>query len=463
MLTSWRPSPAATPPNIVLILADDLGWSDLGCYGSTLYETPHLDQLAADGMRFTDAYAACSVCSPTRASILSGKYPARINLTEFIPGNFYPYEKLLPGKHVLGMAPKEVTVAEALQAAGYATAIVGKWHLGREEKHHPSTQGFDVVIDGTSGAPPSYFSPYRNPHLSDGPPGEYLTDRLSQEAAKFIEQHRDRPFFLYLAHNAVHTPVQGKPWYVEKYREKMKRDKSQKDPTYAAMVQSLDESVGQLLAKLDELNVADRTVVIFFSDNGGYSAYTNNDPLRGGKGLSYEGGIREPLIVRWPSVVKPGATCRVPVTSVDFYPTLLEIACAHGDAEHNRNLDGLSLLPLWKDPAAKLGREAIYWHYPHYYVHLKSRPHGAVRAGGYKLLEFYEDGQIELYDLEDDVSERHNLAERMPDTATKMLEMLHVWQRRVGAQMPRPNPAYDPDPNRRYKGGRSFYSLQKGS
>ena len=452
---------AATPPNIVFILADDLGWSDLGCYGSTFYETPHLDQLAAAGMRFTNAYAASSVCSPTRGSILSGKYPARTHLTEFIPGNFYPNEKLLPGRHVLHMSPEEVTIAEALHEAGYATALIGKWHLGRDAEYHPSKQGFEVVIDGTSGPPRNYFSPYRNAHLLDGPAGEYLTDRLTVEATRFIERNRDRPFFLYMSHNAVHTPVQGKRAHVEKYRQKLKTDKSQKDPTYAAMIQSLDEGVGRLLRALVEQAVADRTLVIFFSDNGGYSSYTNNSPQRGGKGGLYEGGIREPLIVSWPGVVKPGIACNLPVTSVDFYPTLLEIAGARGDAQHNHHLDGISLQPLLRDSNAKLGREAIYWHYPHYYVHLNSRPHSAIRAGDYKLIEFYEDGRTELYDLNRDVGERQNLAAESPDKVRQLLSKLHAWQARVNAQMPRPNPGYDPNSDRRYKDGRSFYQLKK--
>ena len=454
-------------PNIVFILADDLGWSDLGCYGSTFYETPHLDRLAAAGMRFTSAYAACPVCSPTRSSLLTGKYPARNNLTEWIPGVFYPYEKFLPGNHALNMALEEVTIAEALREAGYATGLVGKWHLGRDAKHHPSQQGFDVVVDGTPGQPRTYFSPYQNPSLPDGPSGEYLTDRQTQEAVTFIEQHHKQTFYLYLAYNAVHTSaqtdarVQGKPAHVEKYREKMKTDRSQKNETYAAMIHSLDEGVGQIVAKLDELSLAERTIVIFFSDNGGYEKYTNNTPLRGGKGVLYEGGIRVPLIVNWPAVVRPGSTCEQPVTSVDFYPTLLAVCGAVGDPDHNRQLDGISLVPLWNDPQSELPREAIYWHYPHYYEHLQSSPHSAMRAGKYKLIEFQADNHIELYDLAADLGERHNLAAEVPDQANELRQRLSDWLRRVDAQMARPNSAYDPDPERRYQGRRSFFALEK--
>ena len=448
---------ADSRPNIVFILADDLGWVDLGCYGSTFYETPNIDRLAAAGMRFTDAYAACPVCSPTRASILTGKYPARLDLTEFIPGNFYPHERLLPGKHMLHLVLEEVTLAESLESVGYATAHIGKWHLGREERHRPEHQGFEYVVDGSAGSPRSYFSPYRNPHLTDGPVGEYLTDRQTDEAIRFIErQDRDRPFFLYLAYNAVHTPVQGKQAYIDKYREKMKTDTSQIDPIYAAMVHSLDDGVGRLMDKLDALNIADRTIVIFFSDNGGYTRYTRNTPLRAGKGQLYEGGIREPLIVRWPGVVKPGSTCDTPVTSVDFYPSLLEIA---GAPKRNLQLDGVSLVSLWKSSTRPLDRRAIYWHYPHYYDALDSRPCAAVRSGSYKLIEFYEGPRVELYDLAKDPGESHDLAMHMPDKTAALGRMLHAWQKSVDAQMPKPNPDYDP--KRRTQGAQSFFNLHE--
>ena len=384
-------------PNIVFILIDDLGWRDVSCYGSTFYETPNIDGLASQGMKFTDAYAACPVCSPTRASIMTGKYPARLHLTDWITGHVAPNAKLSVPDWTMYLPHSEVTLAEALKTAGYVSASIGKWHLGGEE-YYPEKQGFDVNVAGyDKGQPPTYFYPYtvdreQNnsiPTMSGGEDGEYLTDRLTDEALKFIEDSRDRPFFLYLPHYAVHTPIEAKDSITEKYRAKIKPGQDPDNPAYAAMIESVDESVGRVLAKLDELGIADDTIVIFMSDNGGLSGIgdwlhiTSNAPLREGKGTPYEGGFREPMIVRWPGVVKPGSVSEVPVTSVDFYPTLLEIA---GVEPHPRHIvDGLSIEPLLKS-AGGVDRDAIFWHYPHYHL---TTPFGSVRAGDYKLIEFY--------------------------------------------------------------------------
>jgi arylsulfatase A-like enzyme len=426
-------------PNFVFILIDDMGWRDLGCYGSTFYETPHIDNLARQGMRFTNAYAACPVCSPTRASILTGKYPARLHLTDWIPGNKKPFAKLQVPKFHQELPHEEVTLARALKPAGYISAAIGKWHLGGKG-FLPEDHGFDLNFGGDHrGQPPSYFFPYQIPSIKTGEAGEYLTDRLTTEAARFIEKNKDKPFFLYLAHYGVHTPLQAKKDVIAKYQAKAKTVKPQGSPVYAAMVESVDDSVGRLTAKLDELRIADRTVVIFMSDNGGLERSTSNAPLRAGKGTPYEGGIREPMIVRWPGTVKAGSVCDTPVISVDFFPTILETAGMLTDPR--RVIDGVSLAPLLKQTAL-LQRDRLYWHYPHYHL---DKPFGAVRVGDFKLIEFYEDGRLELYNLKEDVSEANDLAKTMPDRAAAMRKMLDEWRHRVGADMPSPNPNYDPN------------------
>jgi arylsulfatase A-like enzyme len=444
-------------PNFVFFLIDDMGWKDLGCYGSEFHETPNIDRLANQGMRFTEAYAACPVCSPTRASIVAGKYPARLGITQWIGGNNQPtaYQHYLP--------LEDVTIAEAMKEAGYATAFVGKWHLGSKD-YYPQHQGFDVNIGGdSSGAPPTYFWPYkkRNRALDELPPGgeegEYLTDRLTDESIKFLDANKDKPFLLYLSHYAVHTPVESKPELTDKYKaksEKMpghdglrfvpvydryKTRMVQDNPVYAGMVESVDDSVGRVMGKLDELGVADNTVVIFMSDNGGLSTVaregsTCNLPLRAGKGWLYEGGIREPMIIKWPGTVKPGSTCAEPVTSTDFYPTMLEMAGL--PLKPDQHVDGVSLLPLLKQKG-KLERKAIYWHYPHYHGS-GNKPSGAIRAGDYKLIEWYEDNTVELYNLKDDIGEKNDLAAKMPDKAGELRRMLHRWLKQTRATVPTP-------------------------
>jgi arylsulfatase A-like enzyme len=425
-------------PNIVFILVDDLGWADLGCCGSRYYETPRIDQLAREGMRFTDAYAACPACSPTRASILTGKYPARLHLTDWIPGQTPPNSKLAIPDWRKYLGREEVTMAEMLKSAGYATAAVGKWHLG-PEPNFPEKQGFDLNVAGSNiGAPGSYFDPYgQRPRLPGGRPGEYLTDRLTDEALEFIAAHRQEPFFLYLAHYAVHTPIQAKPELIAKYRDKPGSN-GQTSAVYAAMVESVDQSVGRILDALERYQLTERTVVIVFSDNGGLArpTATSNAPLRSGKGFPFEGGVRVPLIVRWPGVVPAGSTCEDVVTSVDFFPTVLEILGADNGQAKIAETDGVSLLPLLTR-AGRLSRDAVYWHYPHYNP-IGGFPYGAVRQGDWKLIEFYEDGHTELYNLRDDIGETTDLATAKPEIASTLTEKLHRWRTSVKAQMPRP-------------------------
>lgn len=437
-------------PNVVFILIDDLGWRDVGCNGSSFYETPNVDRLAREGMRFTDGYAACTVCSPTRASLMTGKYPARLHLTDWIAGHARPYAKLRIPQWTQFLPLEEVTLAEAVRPFGYTTGFIGKWHLGDREEYWPLQQGFQVNIGGYSrGQPPSYFAPYRIPTMDEGPTGEYLTDRHANDAVAFLEAHRDEPFLLYLSMYAVHTPLQAKPDLIAKYEAKIRQapDKAQGRAVYAAMVESMDQCVGRVLDALDRLGLTRNTVVFFTGDNGGLigsmkDPITNNAPLRAGKGSAYEGGVREPFLVRWPGVTKPGSVCADPVISVDVYPTILDITGAPGDPAHNRAVDGTSLVPLLRGGAA-LGREAIYWHYPHYHPG-GATPYGAVREGDYKLIEFFEDQRVELYNLRQDIGETTDLAATQPELAQRLRERLAAWRTAVGAQMPTPNPDYDP-------------------
>ncbi len=456
-----EPAKPPAKPNLVFILADDLGWADLGCYGSAFYETPHLDQLAAKGMRFTDAYAACSVCSPTRASILTGKYPARLHLTDWLPGRPDRPDQKLKRPEIIDHLPlEEVTFAEALREGGYRTGFIGKWHLGGPN-YYPEKQGFDLNVGGCArGHPPSYFSPYRIPTLQDGPKGEYLTDRLTDEALKFIDGAGGKPFLLYLSHYAVHNPQQAKADMVAKYRAKTARlpppagpeflpegknqaRQIQNQPVYAAMVQSVDESVGRIMQKLAELGIEQNTIVIFTSDNGGLStsegAPTSNLPLRGGKGWHYEGGVREPLIVRWPSVTTPGSLCHAPMISTDYYPTFLEIAGL--PLRPRQHMDGVSFVPLLKGGAQP--ERPLFWHYPHY-SNQGGGPGGAVRFGDYKLIEWFEDMRVELFNLRDDLGEHRDLAAAMPERTAALRKQLHDWRESVKAAMPIPNPDYSP-------------------
>ncbi len=434
------------PPNIILILVDDLGWTDLSCQGSTFYETPHIDRLASQGLRFTHGYSACTVCSPTRAAVLTGKYPARLHITDWIAGHQRPYARLKPPDWTQFLPHAETTIAELLKKADYATFHVGKWHLGNEE-YWPTTHGFDENIGGNHrGQPPSYFFPYERdaiklPGLATGTNNEYLTDRLTDEALRIIAANKDRPFFLYLPHYAVHTPLQAKPDKIVKYRAKVKDDLPQHNATYAAMIESLDESVGRIVQKLEELKLAENTLVIFTSDNGGLTLnqVTSNVPLRAGKGSAYEGGVRVPLIVRYPPLVKAGTTCETPAMSIDLAPTIAELA----GVKDLPAMDGTSLLPLLKDPAAKLDRKSLYWHYPHYHPG-SATPYGAIRDGDWRLVEFYEYGKVELYHLLSDVGETTDLSAANSEKRDELLARLRKWRKDVGAQMPVKNPDYDP-------------------
>ncbi|MGD9556365.1 MAG: sulfatase [Mangrovibacterium sp.] len=503
----------AKRPNVVFILADDLGWSDLGCYGSRFYETPRIDQLAKEGIRFTNAYAACHVCSPTRASILSGQYPARLGLTDWLPGRKnFPFQKL---KNVVSEQHlpygENVTFPAVMKANGYTTAIIGKWHLG-EDSASCERQGFDLHIPSgwLKGWPAkSYFSPYQMPGLKDGPEGEYLTDRMTDEAINFMTENKDKPFLLYLSHFAVHDPIQGRPDLVKKYEQKLTQAKSpegvpyilegnpddktplsakamndllpeelysgfrvlpnrivkikqyQDNVQFAAMVESLDESVGRVLDKIKKLGLEDNTIVIFFADNGGMSAAnfgnpkriiqpdnlnnaysTSNLPLRGGKGWLYEGGVREPMIIKWPQKGVRGKVCDVPVISTDFYPTILDMVGIQPDYRFD---DGKSLVSLLKKTGRgknEIERRAIYWHFPHYSNHGMQSPGGAVRCGDYKLIEYFENSTVQLFNVAKDPGEHDDLSQTEPEKVKELSEMLHQWRKDAGARMMEPNPEY---------------------
>lgn len=438
----------APPLNVVLMVADDLGAHDLALTGSRFHETPHLDRLAREGVRFTRAYSACTVCSPTRAALMTGKYPARLKITDWIAGHDAPKAKLRPPADWVKALPlSELTLAERAKASGRATAHIGKWHLGGEG-FGPLEQGFEVNLGGDHrGQPPSYFSPYGLPRLADGPRGEYLTDREGTEAAAFIRGHRERPFFLQVAFHSVHTPLQAKAELVDKYRRKAARmGGAQTNAVYAAMLESLDAAVGQVLKALDEGGLAERTVVIFTSDNGGLvlgqNPPTSNAPLRSGKGSPHEGGIRVPLLVRWPGVAVPEARVEEPVISMDVAATVA--AAMAGQATPSLE-DGLNLLPLLKDPGARLPREVLGWHYPHYHPG-GATPYSAIRSGDWKLIQYYEDGRHELYDLAQDPGETRDLAASQPERVMALARRLADWQGKVGAQWPMANPEYQAKP-----------------
>jgi arylsulfatase A-like enzyme len=432
------------PFNVVLILADDLGWTDLGCYGSDLYESPHIDGLARDGMRFTASYSACTVCSPTRAALLTGKYPARLRITDWIPGLPPENPKLIVPDFTKHLPDEETTLAERLHEAGYATASMGKWHLGGAE-FYPEHHGFDVNIAGNHQPRPhpGYFAPYDIETIEQGPRGEYITDRLGAEAVKFIRAHADGPFFLYLPHFAVHLPIQAKKKLIERYQAKVRDGMRHTNAAYAAMIHSMDETIGQIRDTLEELGIAERTIVIFTSDNGGRVPTTSNAPLRAGKGSCYEGGVRVPLIVHWPGVTAAGSESSVPVITMDLYPTILEMLGLSSGKDPS--LDGASLVPLLRQSGG-LPERPLFWHYPHYqhYQQEGTTPYGAIRRGDWRLIEFYDDHRVELYNLREDVGERNNLAESSPERARSLRGDLHAWLRAVDAQMPTPNPNYDP-------------------
>ncbi len=434
-----------TPPNILFIMIDDLGWTDLHCQGNAALETPHIDRLAQQGMRFTDAYAAAPVCSPTRAAIMTGMSPARLAITNHLPDQkrFEPDNAVVRSAETVDhLALRYVTVAERLKEAGYANAFIGKWHLSgtrgemktTEPLRRPEYQGFDLNIGGCCfGGPPTFFAPYNIPGIETQQEGEYLPDRLADETIGFIRAHRDKPFFIALWNYTVHWPMEAPADLVEKYQAK--NHPRIKDVRYAAMIEAMDTAMGRIFRTLDELKLADNTLVVFTSDNGAYGGVSDMAPLRACKGYLYEGGIRVPLIVRWPGHVQAGSHCATPVISTDFYPTLLAVA---GCSIHpGQPLDGENLLPLFRQTGS-LGRKALYFHYPNYAFHRDNRLGGAIREGDYKLIEYYDDGSVELYNLKQDIGERIDLSGKKPHVAQSMKTKLDQWLRESGAKMPVP-------------------------
>ncbi len=466
-------------PNVIFILLDDFGYTDLGCYGSKFYETPNIDRLASEGIRFTDAYAACPVSSPTRAALMTGKYPVKTGVTDWIPGrqsyiSGLPQDRLLSKPFNLKLDTEEITIAEALKSNGYRTMISGKWHLGEDSIFWPENQGFDVNKGGYSKGSPNksaeangYFSPYGNPRLEDGPVGEYLTDRQTDEAIYFIEANKEKPFFLYLSFYAVHNPMQGKESMIEYFQAKadsmglseiqpftkekewiarapegdFKERTIQSYAVYAAMIYSVDENLGKLFDKLKEMKIDDNTIIIFTSDNGGLSTSegspTTNYPLRAGKGWLYEGGIREPLIIKAPGFISESSVSGVPVSTIDFFPTIMEIT---GTPLANFNCDGISILPVLQSNAIK--ERPIFWHYPHY-SNQGGDPGSAIRMGDYKLIDNFETGKQELYNLKNDLSESDDLILSNPEKARELYDLLVEWRIKSGAKMMDTNPQWN--------------------
>lgn len=465
--------------NIIFILADDLGWTDLGCYGSKFYETPNIDRLAHEGMLFTNAYAACPVSSPTRASFQTGKYPARIGITDFIRGRYHIPQKrkeiqqncpVLPVENIFNLPLTEVTIAEVLKQNGYQTAHIGKWHLAEDSLNFPQYQGYDINIAGCgkgSPGPGGYFVPYNNPELKDGPKGEYLTDRLGDECVKILQKFKDKPFFINFPFYQVHLPLIGKPDKVQYFKDKahkmgldtiqntfnenpdwkanqpfkemnLHERVIQSNPVYAAMISSMDENVGKVIAELKRLGLYENTIIIFTSDNGGLSTAesspTSNFPLKAGKGHLYEGGIREPLIAKWTNHFPAGKNSENLVSSVDYFPTILDLL--NLPLPEDLQIDGVTVKPSCL--GNKQDRGPIFWHYPHY-PNQGGRPAGAIREGDYKLIEFFDNGGIELFNLKNDIGETHNLASSDIKIAATLLKKLHDWRTSVNAKMPTKN------------------------
>lgn len=458
-------------PNIVLIYLDDLGWTDLGCYGSTFYETPRIDELARHSRVFTDAYAASPVCSPSRASLMTGRTPARVGITQWIGGSGVADLLDVPYHH--GLPENEYALPRALRDGGYATWHVGKWHLGAGA-HGPAAHGFEVNIGGGHrGSPDTYFAPWGIDDLPESEPGTYLTDALTEHALQLVRDHDGaRPFFLHMSHYAVHTPIEAPAELVQKYERKARdlgldavdafedgdfktmwgrRDERiirrtiQSDPTYAAMIENLDTNIGRLLDALQDAGEDDNTLILFTSDNGGLvtaeGSPTSCAPLAEGKGWTEEGGVRIPLIVRQPGASAAGAVVSVPTSSPDIYPTLLDAAGL--DPIPDQHVDGVSVMPWLQQPDLERGRAPIFWHYPHY-SNQGGRPSAAVRQGSYKLIRFFEDGREVLYDLDSDIAERHDLAEEMPALREDLSHALDEHLSEVGALVPRPNPWREP-------------------
>jgi len=452
--------------NFLFILVDDLGCRDLGFSGSTFYETPNIDRIARSGMTFRQGYATCQVCSPSRASIMTGKYTPRHGVTDWIGAatgeNWNRKDKLLPPAYEHQLPPGDTTLAQALKEGGYTTFFAGKWHLGDEPEEWPEYKGFDMNVGGWSAGSPKggYFSPYDNPRLENKTPGEYLPYRLATETADFIQAHKDERFLAYLSFYAVHGPIQTTKKLWDKYREKALRGESveerhaidrtlpvrqvQDHPVYAGLMEALDDAVGIVLDKLKELGLDERTVVIFTSDNGGVSSgdsySTSNLPFRGGKGRQWEGGIREPFLISVPGMTEPGGVCDVPVIGTDFYPTLLELAGL--PLRPKQHMDGVSLVPLLQGKTIE--KRDLYWHYPHY-GNQGGEPSSIIRSMDWKLIHYYEDGRDELYDLGSDVGEQHDVAESHPDWVKELRQRLDQWLSETGAKIPEPDPRWKPE------------------
>ncbi len=442
---------AADKPNIILIFIDDMGWKDVGCYGNDFIDTPHIDQLAKDGIRFTDFYAAGAVCSPTRCAVQSGQNQARIGITAHIPGHWRPFERVITPLTTMALPLDTVTVAESLKDADYRTGYVGKWHLGRGDLFGPAKQGYDFAIEINGPHLPGKYRVTGRQDLKPKP-DQFRTDFEADMCEKFIRESSKDPFFLMLSPFNVHIPLAGKSWKVEKYRKRAKeRGQELPSPIYAAMVEEVDDLVGRLVKEVEKQGLTEKTMIVFTSDNGGlYRRYDYREhaddnvsslaPLKGEKGSLHEGGIRVPLIIKYPGVVKPGSTCNEPAISYDFYPTF--VAAAKGTLPVNQTIDGLSLLPLFKDPNARLKRNALHWHYPHFH---HDRPASAIRERDWKLIEYLDGtGDVEIYHLANDIGETKNLLEERKGKIADLKKKLNAWREEVIARMPIPNPSYDP-------------------
>ncbi len=442
--------------NVVFILVDDMGWTDVKAFGSDYYQTPNIDALAKTGAKFTNAYAACNVCSPTRASVMTGKYPASINCTDWITGWKYPYAKLKVPEWTMMMDTSEYTMAEAFRNSGYKTAHIGKWHLGEDSLYWPENQGFDINIGGWSKGAPNrskkrkakgYFSPYGNPRMTDGPEGEYLTERLADEACKFIRENKNSPFFLNLWFYNVHTPLMAKKEKIEKYKTLVDSSKKQKNPVYAAMVEHTDDAVGKVIGQLKESGLLENTIVVFTSDNGGLignnrKKITNNYPLRSGKGDMYEGGVRVPLIMYAPGMLNQGAVSEELAISCDYFPTLVELCNLDVPKSVKEGFDGTDLSPVLKGENIK--RDVLFWHYPHYHLE-GAKPHTAVRKGDWKLIHLLEDNKYELYDLKADISESLDVSFQEPEKVEELKKEMKEMMEKTEAQLPSVNPDHDPE------------------
>ncbi|WP_294083987.1 sulfatase [Proteiniphilum sp. UBA5384] len=443
----------AADPNVILIVVDDMGWKDLQIYGSDFHKTPAIDQLAADGVLFTDAYAACTVSSPTRASLMTGKYPAKLHLTDWIEGWKMPEAKLQVPDWTMYLPAKEITMADLFKRAGYKTIHIGKWHLGENPEYWPENNGFDVNIGGWSKGSPfknekegynGYFTPYGNPRLKDGPQGEYLTERLASEACNFIGTSTSQPFFLNLWFYNVHTPLQAKQNKIDYYAKLSDDSNLQKNPVYAAMVEHVDDAVKRVINVLKEKGLYDNTLIILTSDNGGLigrgkNKITNNTPLRSGKGDIYEGGVRVPLIIKNLHQQQKGEVNHSPVISIDFLPTLVDMVRLPATREERKDFDGVSLKSLLTGKTKKLKRDAIFWHYPHYHIE-GATPYSAVRYGDWKLINTFEENKYELYNLKEDIGERKDVASQNPGITKKLTKELDKWRKNMKAQMPTVNP-----------------------